>query len=67
VRVVSTIGSGDSLLGGFVNALDRDRDWSEALGDAVAAGTANALSAGGGQFSFEDFLDIREQVHIQSW
>lgn len=67
VRVVSTIGSGDSFLGGFVNALDRGADWPKALGDAIAAGTANVLSAGGGQFEIREFKDIREQVQIQAW
>ena len=67
VRVVSTAGSGDSFLGGLVSALDAGRDWPHALGDAIAAGTANALSAGGGQFSLEDFKAIREQIQIQTW
>ena len=67
VRVVSTVGSGDSFLGGLVSALDAGKDWPEALRDAVAAGTANALSAGGGQFTFQEFKDIREQVQIQVW
>ena len=64
VRVVSSVGSGDTFLGGLVSALDGGKDWPEALRDAVAAGTANTLSAGGGQFTFQD---IREQVQIQAW
>jgi 1-phosphofructokinase family hexose kinase len=67
VRVVSTVGSGDSFLGGLLSALDTDRDWPDALRDAVAAGTANALSAGGGQFALQEFKDIRKQVQIQAW
>lgn len=67
VHVVSTIGSGDSFLGGLVNALENRKVWHEALRDAVAAGTANVLSAGGGQFSLQDFMDIREQVQLYSW
>lgn len=67
VRVVSTAGSGDSFLGGLVCALDVGRDWSEALRDAVAAGTANALSAGGGQFTLEQFQGLRQQIQIQAW
>lgn len=67
VRVVSTVGSGDSFLGGLLSALDAGRDWPEALRDAVAAGTANVLSAGGGQFAFQEFQDIRKQVQIQAW
>lgn len=66
VRVVSSVGSGDSFLGGLLSALDGGKDWPEALRDAVAAGTANTLSAGGGQFTFQEFQDIREQVQIQA-
>jgi 1-phosphofructokinase family hexose kinase len=67
VDVISTVGSGDSFLGGLVRALDADADWPEALGDAVAAGTANALSQGAGKFGLETFQRIREQINIQSW
>jgi len=67
VRVVSTVGSGDSFLGGLVSALDGGKNWPEALRDAVAAGTANVLSAGGGQFAFQEFKDFLEQIQIQAW
>lgn len=67
VHVVSTVGSGDSFLGGFVNALDQGEGWPETLRSGVAAGTANALSAGGGRFELYDFQRIREQTQIQAW
>jgi fructose-1-phosphate kinase PfkB-like protein len=67
VSVVSTVGSGDAFLGGLVSALDRGKVWPEALCDAVAAGTANTLSAGGGQFRLEEFEEIRQQVQIEAW
>jgi 1-phosphofructokinase family hexose kinase len=67
VRIVSTVGSGDAFLGGLVSALDAGRDWQGALGDAVAAGSANALSAGGGQFALQEFKDIHEQIQIRAW
>ena len=67
VHVVSTVGSGDSFLGGMVNALDRGSDWEDALRDAVAAGTANALSAGGGRFKMQEFQEIRKQIQMKSW
>jgi len=67
VRVVSTVGSGDSFLGGLANGLDHGSAWPEALCDAVAAGTANTLSAGGGQFALQEFNSIREQIQIQAW
>lgn len=67
VAVVSTVGSGDSFLGGLVNALDRGQHWPHALREAVGAGTANALLPGGGQFSLQDFEKIQKQVQIQPW
>jgi 1-phosphofructokinase family hexose kinase len=66
VRVVSTVGSGDALLGGLVSALDRGKGWPDALRDAVATGTANTLSAGGGRFTMEEFQAIREEIQIQA-
>jgi 1-phosphofructokinase family hexose kinase len=67
VDVVSTVGSGDAFLGGLVSALDADKNWPDALVDAVAAGTANTLSAGGGRFVLRDFKEIQKKVEIQSW
>jgi fructose-1-phosphate kinase PfkB-like protein len=67
VRAVSSVGSGDSFLGGLLNALDKGKGWSEGLGDAVAAGTANTLSPGGGQFTLQEFERLRESIQIQTW
>ena len=67
VAIVSTVGSGDSFLGGLVRAVDAGRGWPDGLRDAVAAGTANALSAGGGQFRLGDFHEIRQHVQITEW
>ena len=66
VPVVSTVGSGDAFLAGLVSALDRGKDWPEALRDAVAAGTANTLSAGGGKFELQEFEEIRMRVQVES-
>lgn len=67
VEVVSTVGSGDAFLGGLVAALDQGTSWADAIRDGVAAGTANALSAGGGQFRLEEFEEIRTRVQIKTW
>ena len=66
VDVVSTVGSGDSFLGGLACALDAGREWADALCDAVAAGTANALLPGGAQFRMQDFESIRKKIRVQS-
>lgn len=55
IRAASAVGSGDSFLAGLVAALGRGAAPEIALRCAVAAGTANALSMGGGQFALEDY------------
>lgn len=67
VDVVSTVGSGDAFLGGLVCALASGRNGSEALRDSMAAGTANTLSAGGGQFQRKDFEELRARIQIEAW
>lgn len=67
MEIVSTVGSGDAFLGGLVSARDAGKDWPVALSEAVAAGTANALSPGGGHFGLEEFQQIRRQIQIESW
>ena len=51
INVVSTLGSGDSALAGFLWALGRGDDCGEALRLAVACGAANALTVGAGRCS----------------
>ncbi len=58
VKVVDPIGSGDSFLAGLVTSLSDGCLPSESLRRAVAAGAANALSIGGGQFTLSDFNDV---------
>ncbi|HEY3329637.1 MAG TPA: 1-phosphofructokinase family hexose kinase [Capsulimonadaceae bacterium] len=59
INVVSTIGCGDSMAAGMLWGLAKsDGDRASALRWAVAAGTANALTAGAGYVSFSDILSI---------
>lgn len=46
VEVRSTIGSGDSMLGGYLSVLDRSGGPAEALAMGLAAGAATAMSDG---------------------
>jgi 1-phosphofructokinase family hexose kinase len=64
IRVMSSVGSGDSFLAGLVVAAAEKQPPPEALRWAVAAGTANALSAGGGQFSLGDFRSLLAQTSL---
>lgn len=66
VRAVSAVGSGDTFLAGWVTALSQGHAPDEALRWAAAAGAANALSAGGGQFAMSDFKQVLAQTTIAS-
>lgn len=44
VEVVSTVGSGDSLIGGFLHALEQDFSYEEAFRWGIAAGAATATT-----------------------
>lgn len=69
IRVISTVGSGDALLAGLLVGLESGETPDQALRRGAAAGAANALSIGGGQFaidSFEDMLSktLGAELHI---
>ncbi len=53
-RPVSTVGSGDALLAGFLAARVRKRPVEECLRQAVGCGTANTRSVGAGRFDPRD-------------
>jgi 1-phosphofructokinase family hexose kinase len=55
ISAVCPIGSGDAFLAGIVCASLNHEPDPEALRQGVAAGSANALSVGGGKFTREDF------------
>lgn len=58
VKVMSSVGSGDSFLAGLVQGLAADLTPDEALRWGAAAGTANAMSVVGGRFSQQDFESV---------
>lgn len=64
VTIQSGVGSGDSFLAGLLAAFSSGEPASIALAHATAAGTANALSIGGGSFTKSEFEHILEQVQI---
>jgi tagatose 6-phosphate kinase len=66
IDVVSSVGSGDAMLAALVTAYARDESDADALRAAVAAGTANALSAGGGRFALDAYEQIKMRVDIQT-
>jgi 1-phosphofructokinase family hexose kinase len=64
VAIKSGVGSGDSFLAGLLAALARGESYSMALAQATAAGTANALSIGGGSFTRAEFETILRETQI---
>jgi 1-phosphofructokinase family hexose kinase len=60
--IKSGVGSGDSFLAGLLSALADRQSYSTALAHGGAAGTANALSIGGGRFTRLEFEDVLRQV-----
>jgi 1-phosphofructokinase family hexose kinase len=63
VKAISSVASGDSFLAGLLVGMMQSPE--QALRCAVAAGTANALSYGGGQFAMEDYNRILERVEMR--
>lgn len=65
VTAESAVGSGDSMLAGLAAAFSHGLPLSEALTFGVAAGTANTLVVGAGQFARRDFEEIRSRVVVR--
>ena len=64
LKIVSAVGSGDSMLGGMAFAYARGFTFEEMLRYGVAAGTANALSLGAGVFARADFEHVLRAVEV---
>jgi len=65
VDAKSAVGSGDSMLAGLVYGFTKDFPLAEAVMQGVAAGTANTLSIGAGQFKMADFEQVRPLVIVK--
>jgi 6-phosphofructokinase 2 len=65
IQVVSTVGAGDSFLGGMVTALAAGQSLEKAFGVAVAAGSAALLAAGTGLCREQDVKRLLAEVKIR--
>jgi 1-phosphofructokinase family hexose kinase len=65
IKPICPIGSGDAFLGGLVLACLNHSPDPEALRQAVAAGSANALSVGGGKFTRQEFETVLAQTTVK--
>lgn len=64
IQAISAVGSGDCFLAGMVNAFQNGSSPADALAQGVAAGAANALTVGGGQFALSDYRRILAQIEV---
>jgi len=62
--VISTVGSGDAFLAGFVSARFQKLDLPECLRDALAAGAANTQRYGAGVLDADDWTRLRESTDV---
>ncbi len=65
IQPVDPVASGDCLHAGIVTALAQGEDYAEALRRGVAAGTVNALYAGGAQFPFAHFQRVLRDTRVE--
>ena len=63
-EVVSTVGSGDVMLAGYLTGLARHSSPQECLALAVACGNANTQRMGAGVFDAKDLEALRRQVEV---
>jgi 1-phosphofructokinase family hexose kinase len=63
-EIVSTVGSGDAFLAGFVSSWIASQDHERALRRAIACGAANTLRLGAGAFDPEDVESFARRVEI---
>jgi 1-phosphofructokinase family hexose kinase len=64
-RVISSIGCGDSFMGGLLTAFDADLPLEECLSWASAAAAANTQKLGPGNFEAKDYENALERVHVE--
>lgn len=64
IEVVNTVGCGDSMVGAFAVALEKNETPENCLKYAVAVATANAMSPSTGNFNKENYKEILEGVEV---
>ncbi len=65
VAASSAVGSGDAFSAGLAVALAEGRAVEEALAAGAAAGTANALSIGGGRLAIATYQEVLGKVTVE--
>lgn len=65
VKVQSTVGAGDAMIGGILKGLEREKSVARAFRYGVAAGAASVMTEGTQLIVPEDFQALLEQVRVQ--
>ncbi len=65
VKVVSTVGAGDSFVAGFIMSMAEDKSMLEAVKMGAACGTATVMTPGTNLCHPRDVLDILEKVEAR--
>jgi tagatose 6-phosphate kinase len=65
IKAICPIGSGDAFLGGLVQAWLNHSPEPEVLRQAVAAGSANTLSVGGGKFTRQEYESVLAKTTVK--
>jgi 6-phosphofructokinase 2 len=64
VDAKSAVGSGDCMLAGLAFGFTHGFGFEDAIKYGVAAGTANTLVVGAGNFTLDDFESVRAAIKI---
>lgn len=64
IKVVNTVGCGDSMVGALAVALFRGYEPQKALQFAVAVASANAMSPSTGYFDPDVYIKLVDQVKV---
>lgn len=64
VKIVNTTGSGDSTVGGFAYAIDKNFNFIDSIKLAMACGISNALNKGVGEIEKEQVLKLIDKIKI---
>ena len=65
VKVRSTVGAGDAMIGGLLKGLDREKSVVRAFRYGVAAGAASVMTEGTQLIVPSDFTELLDQVRVQ--
>ena len=65
VEALAAVGSGDTLLAGFIAARVEGRATEEALRTAVAAGAVSTLEVGAGRFEPREVARLAADVRVE--